>query len=53
MISVKGKMYDGVAIKPELDDALEHYGVKGMKTHRIYDPKMRDQEKKKQRLKRK
>lgn len=24
-------MYDGIVLKPPLDDALEHYGVKGMK----------------------
>ena len=24
-------MYDGVINKPDLDEALEHYGVKGMK----------------------
>ena len=31
MITVDGQTYDGIVIKPELDDALEHYGVKGMK----------------------
>lgn len=31
MITINGKVYDGVAVKPDLDDALEHYGVKGMK----------------------
>lgn len=31
MITVNGKVYDGVAVKPDLDEALEHYGVKGMK----------------------
>lgn len=31
MININGQIYDGVMIKPELDDALEHYGVKGMK----------------------
>lgn len=31
MIAVNGKIYDGVAVKPGLDEALEHYGVKGMK----------------------
>jgi len=31
MITVNGKIYDGVAVKPDLDEALEHYGVKGMK----------------------
>ena len=31
MITVNGKVYDGVAMKPSLDEALEHYGIKGMK----------------------
>lgn len=30
MITVKGQVYDGVVIKPSLDDTLKHYGVKGM-----------------------
>jgi len=34
MITVNGKVYDGVAVKPDLDEALEHYGVKGMKWRR-------------------
>lgn len=31
MITIEGQAYDGVVIKPELDDALKHYGVMGMK----------------------
>ena len=31
MITVNGKVYDGVMMKPDLDDVLEHHGVKGMK----------------------
>ena len=31
MISVNGKTYDGVVIKPDIDDLLEHHGVKGQK----------------------
>lgn len=31
MITVKGQVYDGVMIKPDIDDLLEHHGVKGMK----------------------
>ena len=31
MITVNGKVYDGVVIKPDLDDLLEHHGVKGQK----------------------
>lgn len=31
MITLNGKIYDGVAMKPELDDALRHYGVLGMR----------------------
>lgn len=27
--------YDGVINKPSLDEALEHYGVKGMKWKKI------------------
>lgn len=30
MITVKGQVYDGVIIKPELDNLLKHYGIKGM-----------------------
>lgn len=31
MINVDGKSYDGVIIKPDIDEALAHYGVMGMK----------------------
>lgn len=31
MITINGKSYDGVVIKPDIDDTLEHYGVKGQK----------------------
>lgn len=31
MITVNGQVYDGIMIKPELDDLLEHHGVKGQK----------------------
>ena len=31
MIKINGQVYDGVIIKPDLDDSLKHYGVKGMK----------------------
>ena len=31
MINVDGKPYDGIVIKPSLDDSLCHYGVLGMK----------------------
>lgn len=31
MINVDGKSYDGIVIKPSLDDSLCHYGVLGMK----------------------
>lgn len=31
MIYIDDEVYDGVVIKPDLDNALEHYGVKGMK----------------------
>lgn len=47
MISVKGKMYDGVAIKPTLDEAFEHYGVKGMKWRKRKHPRREAMEKRK------
>ena len=28
---IHGQFYDGIVGKPDLDDALEHYGVLGMK----------------------
>ena len=28
---IHGQFYDGIVGKPDLDDALEHYGIKGMK----------------------
>lgn len=31
MITVNGQVYDGVMIKPDIDDLLEHHGVKGQK----------------------
>ena len=31
MIKINNEIYDGVIMKPKLDNALEHYGVKGMK----------------------
>lgn len=31
MININCQFYDGVIIKPSLDDVLEHHGVKGMK----------------------
>ena len=31
MITINDTVYDGVVFKPDLDDALEHYGKKGMK----------------------
>ena len=31
MIKINNEVYDGVIMKPELDNALEHYGIKGMK----------------------
>lgn len=31
--------YDGVILKPDLDEALEHYGVKGMKWKKRKHPK--------------
>lgn len=31
MIEINGEVYDGVTFKPDLDDALAHYGVMGMK----------------------
>lgn len=31
MIEINGEVYDGVMLKPDLDDALAHYGVMGMK----------------------
>ena len=31
---IHGQFYDGIVGKPDLDDALEHYGVKGMKWRR-------------------
>lgn len=34
MIHIDDKVYDGVAVKPDLDEALEHYGVKGTKWRR-------------------
>lgn len=31
MIIIGNQVYDGVSMKPPIDDVLEHYGVKGMK----------------------
>lgn len=31
MIEINEQVYDGVIIKPDLDDLLEHHGVKGQK----------------------
>lgn len=31
MIYIDDNVYDGIIMKPDLDDALEHYGKKGMK----------------------
>ncbi len=32
---IHGQFYDGIVGKPDLDDALEHYGIKGMKWHKV------------------
>lgn len=37
--------YDGVILKPDLDEALEHYGVKGMKWKKRKHPRMESREK--------
>ena len=49
MITIKQNSYDGIVIKPELDDALEHYGVKGMKwkKRKAKAKKMTEEQKKK------
>lgn len=31
MITVKGQVYDGIMIKPELDDLIEHHSIKSQK----------------------
>ena len=41
MITINDKLYDGISMKPSLDDALEHYGVKGMKWHKHLKNKLR------------
>ena len=32
---IHGQFYDGIVGKPDIDDALEHYGVKGMKWRKV------------------
>jgi len=41
MIIIGNQVYDGVSMKPSIDDALEHYGVKGMKWHKHLKNRLR------------
>ena len=33
-MNIQNQYYDGVTSKPDLDDCLEHFGIKGMKWRR-------------------
>lgn len=41
MITINNRVYDGISMKPSLDESLEHFGVKGMKWHKHLKGRLR------------